>query len=294
MPSDDQIKHFIFDNTDIRGEIVTLSESYSKVAEHNPLPASVQQLLGQFLAAASLMSGILKFDGILTLQAKGKGPLSLIMAECTHHKNFRGIAQIAPGADINTLTEADIRSLLGDGILTITIDPDKGERYQGIVPLESDSLAGCLEHYFQQSEQLSTRFWFAADNERCTGLLLQALPRQITASEEQYRENWETACHLTDTVKSTELLELEHDSILYRLYNEYEIRLFEPAPVQFACSCSKERSGWALTSLGKEEAHRLLAEQETITIDCQFCNKCYQFDAKDVTDLFGDKPGLLH
>ena len=192
----------------------------------------VQQLLGEFLAAASLLSSTLKFDGILTLQARGDGPLPLIMAECSHHQGLRAVAQPDDAADFDQLAvdaegRADIRQLLGKGVLAITIDPDKGERYQGIVPLDADKLAGCLEHYFSQSEQLNTRFWFSADSNASAGLMLQALPQQLNASAEENRDHWETTVALADTVEPGELLGLEHETLLYRLFHEEQVRLFD-------------------------------------------------------------------
>lgn len=285
---------FLFDNTDIRGEVVTLSDSYQQVLENNEnLPAQVQQLLGEFVAAVSLLSSTLKFDGILTLQARGDGPLPLIMAECTHHKAVRAIARPNPEVDFEALEGYDLKSLMGDGMLAIIIDPDKGERYQGIVPLDSDNLAGCLQHYFDQSEQLPTRFWLSSSEQTATGLMLQALPQQLASADEN-DDHWSTAVQLANTVKDEELLTLEHSEILYRLFHEEQIRLFEPAAVKFECSCSRARSGNALTSLGRSEVESLLAEQDIISIDCQFCNQTYAFGAQDLDSLFGDNEHSLH
>ncbi len=285
---------FLFDNTDIRGEVVTLSDSYQQVLENNDaLPARVQQLLGEFVAAVSLLSSTLKFDGILTLQARGDGPVPLIMAECTHHKALRAIARPNPEVDFDALEEQDLKSLMGDGMLAIIIDPDKGERYQGIVPLDSDNLAGCLQHYFDQSEQLPTRFWLTSNEQAATGLMLQALPQQL-ASVDENQDHWSTAVQLADTVKDEELLTLEHSEILYRLFHEEQIRLFEPAAVRFECSCSRARSANALTSLGRAEVESLLAEQDVISIDCQFCNQTYAFGAQDLDSLFDDNEHSLH
>lgn len=285
---------FLFDNTDIRGEVVTLSDSYQQVLENNEnLPAQVRQLLGEFVAAVSLLSSTLKFDGILTLQARGDGPLPLIMAECTHHKAVRAIARPNPEVDFAALEGYDLKSLMGDGMLVIIIDPDKGERYQGIVPLDSDNLAGCLQHYFDQSEQLPTRFWLSSSEQAATGLMLQALPQQLASADEN-DDHWSTAVQLANTVKDEELLTLEHSEILYRLFHEEQIRLFEPAAVKFECSCSRARSGNALTSLGRSEVESLLAEQDIISIDCQFCNQTYAFGAQDLDSLFGDNEHSLH
>lgn len=294
MCSKDLMHRFLFEETDIRGEIVTLSASYRQIVENNQgLPPQVQTVLGEFVAAVSLLSSTLKFDGVISLQARGDGPVAMIMAECNHHSSVRGIARINPEAQSDRFTDSDLRSLLGTATLAITIDPDKGERYQGIVPLDSEKLSHCLEHYFSQSEQLPTRFWFAANEESSTGLMLQALPRQLTSVEEN-AQRWETATHLAETVKPEELLELEHSTVLYRLFNEEEVRLFEPVALHFACGCSRERSANALISLGQTEVERLLQEQEMIKIDCQFCNQSYAFGAADMKTLFGASNQTLH
>ncbi|NIB39598.1 Hsp33 family molecular chaperone HslO [Pseudomaricurvus alkylphenolicus] len=295
MSSSDLMHRFLFDHTDIRGEVVTLKDTYRQVLANNPgLPPLVQALLGEFVAAVSLLSSTLKFDGILTLQARGDGPLSLIMAECSHHKAVRAVVQTAEGADFSGLESANLQQLLGTGMLAIIIDPDKGERYQGIVPMDSPHLSGCLEHYFAQSEQLATRFWLASDDQASSGLMLQALPRQISASAEENQDHWETATQLADTVKNEELLQLDHADLLYRLFNEEEVRMFDPVGVRFECSCSRERSANALVSLGRKEVEALLSEQDMISINCQFCNQVYAFGSTDLEEIFGDRESPIH
>jgi len=172
--------------------------------------------------------------------------------------------------------------------MAITIEPERGERYQGIVPMDSRQLAVCLQHYFQQSEQLDTRLWFAADDRHCSGLLLQALPRQLNTNAEDNQQHWETLCALADTVTPEEMLELEHGTLLFRLFHEEAPRMFEPKPISFGCSCSRERSANALMSLGRDEVEQLLVETGGIDIDCQFCNQLYHFDAPAVRELLGD------
>lgn len=291
MSSIDQMQRFLFDNTDIRGEIVSLGDSYAEVLANNSYAPVVQTLLGEFIAAVSLLSSTLKFDGRLTLQARGDGPIPLIMAECSHHKELRAVA--SPSDDVNwdSLTGKSIKELIGQGMLSIIIEPDQGQRYQGVVPLESDKLAGCLEHYFEQSEQLPTRLWFAADveQERASGLLLQALPKQINSSAEENQNCWETTTALADTVKDEELLNLPHEELLYRLFNEETVRLFDPVAIRFQCSCSFDRSAQALVSLGHDEVKQMLKELGTIEIDCQFCNQEYHFAEKDIAELFPAK-----
>ena len=291
MSSTDQMQRFLFENTDIRGEIVSLGDSYAEVLKNNDLPAVVQQLLGEFVAAVSLLSSILKFDGRLTLQARGDGPLPLIVAECNHHRELRAVARPDDGVDWDSLAGSGIGDLIGKGMLVIIIEPDKGQRYQGVVPLDADNLAACLEHYFKQSEQLATRLWFAADaaQGRASGLLLQALPQQLNSTAEENQSCWETTTALAATVKAEELLHLTHEELLYRLFNEEEVRLFEPLAIKFQCSCSFDRSAKALVSLGHTEVKLMLAELGTINIDCQFCNQHYHFTDKEVAELFPEK-----
>ncbi|ARU28655.1 Hsp33 family molecular chaperone HslO [Cellvibrio sp. PSBB006] len=289
-PSNDLLHRFMFDEYDIRGDIVTLGDSYREVMRNNPYAASVKNLLGEFLAAASLLSSTLKFDGMIILQARGNGPISTIMAECSNHKNLRGIVRLNPEQVLTETQQqtADMHTLLGEGVLAITIEPKRGERYQGIVPMDSDTLAGCLEHYFQQSEQLETRLWFAANGEYASGLLLQALPRQVNTSPEENEDQWETLSALAGTLSTDELLNLDHASLLYRLFHEHQVRLFDPSRLNFSCSCSRERTGNALVSIGREEVETLLAENGHVDVDCQFCNQHYHFDAAEVRALFGD------
>jgi len=292
--SNDLLHRFMFDEYDIRGEIVTLGESYREVMRNNPYPASVKNLLGEFLAAASLLSSTLKFDGMIVLQARGEGPISTIMAECSNHQNLRGIVRLNPEQELSAAQQqtADMKDLLGNGVLAITIEPKKGERYQGIVPMDSDRLAGCLEHYFRQSEQLETRLWFAADGTHASGLLLQALPRQLKTSPEENKDHWETLSTLADTLSNEELLALDHETMLYRLFHEHQVRLFDPDSLRFSCSCSWERTGNALVSMGREEVESILAERGHIDVDCQFCNQHYHFEPADVRALFGDSTTL--
>lgn len=296
MPFTDQLQRFIFEHSDIRGEILTLEKSYQDVLASRQYPEAIQTLLGQFLAAAGLLSATLKFDGVITLQARGTGALSLIMADCTRHHNLRAIAKF--NTEIIYAEDTPLSELIGDGTLTLTIDPSKGERYQGIVPLESPSLAACLEDYFARSEQLPTRIWLSAnprvDSPRAAGLLLQALPSQLESTPEENQRLWEHTTQLADTITPEEQLYLSHEEQLYRLFHQDELRLFEPNPVQFFCSCSEGRFAKALLAMGRQEVHSILEEQGLISIDCEFCHQQYQFDADAIAELFGENPPTLH
>ena len=290
----DQLERFIFSQHDIRGQMVTLTEAYRAVLENNQLPPPVAQLLGEFLAAACLLSTTLKFEGLLVLQARGEGDVPLILAECTHHSDLRGIARVAEGAQIDDA--ATLQQLIGNrGALAITIEPRDGERYQGIVPLEKDTLAECLEDYFTQSEQLETRFWIESSPETVGGIMLQVLPGNNAASAEENRDAWETAQHLAATVTPQELHELPHDELLHRLFHQLKPAALGTANIRFKCSCSRERSARALISLGPEDVYQLLEEQGgEITADCQFCNAQYRFDREQIENLFNAPPHTLH
>ena len=296
MTSNDLLHRFLFDDCDIRGEIITLGDSYREVLSHNQQPPAIRQLLGEFLAAVGLLSSTLKFDGKIILQARGDGAISTIMAECNFHQNLRGI--VRANADIELSDEqanqGSLRDLLGNGVLVITIEPQrrenfegKLERYQGIVPMEADDLAGCLEDYFQQSEQLATRLWLAADDQTVTGLFVQALPQQLNTNPEDNQDRWETITTLADTVTAEELCGLDHPTLLHRLFHEQPLRLFEPNQLRFSCSCSRERSASALLTIGRDEVEELLIEKGSLDIDCQFCNQHYHFSAEEVRKLLG-------
>lgn len=286
----DSVSRFLFDNTDIRGEIVVLEESFGEVLGKHHYPAVVQSLLGEFLAAAALLSATLKFKGILTLQAKGSGEVGLVMAESGSDLTVRAIAR-----DCASAGDGDFRQLLGDGTLAITITPSAGQRYQGIVNLDRDSLAGCIEHYFEQSEQLPTRLFLAADGKHAAGLLVQALPPQRVTDRTRYRRDFEHIEHLAATVSPAELLNLAPEEVLHRLFHAEAVRLTPPRPVTFGCSCSAERVARALLAIGEAETRSLLAEQGSITVNCEFCDTVYHFTSEDVNAVFGDdRPSLLH
>lgn len=280
----DFTQRFLFDDADVRGELVNLGESYQHVLAKHPYPQPVAQLLGEMLAAAALLVGTLKFDGLLILQVRSSGAVPLLMIECSSEREVRGIARYHAeqiGAD------AGLRELMPDGVLALTVDPKQGQRYQGIVDLDGETLADCLSNYFATSEQLSTRFWLHADGQRARGLLLQQLPVDRLPDADERAASWEHLLTLANTLTGEELLGLDNETVLHRLYHEEAVRLFEPQGLCFRCSCSRERSARALISLGEPDAQALLNEHGgQVVIDCQFCNQRYAFDAADVTQLF--------
>ena len=286
VPAGDRSLRFLFEEADIRGETVHLDSAYRDILAVHQYAPGVSRLLGEFLAAAVLLSTTLKFEGRLILQARSEGQIPLLMVECTSALAVRAIARGAQEA-----TSDRFGQLLAGGQLAITIDPDRGQRYQGIVPLAGESLAQTLDTYFELSEQLGTRFWLAADGTRAGGLLLQQLPPQLTLDREQRQRQWEHATTLAATVQPDELLGLGSPQLLHRLYHEEPIRLFDQRTVTFRCSCSRERTRNALAALGPAEVNDLLDELGSITMDCEFCNQQYRFEREDLADIVGGGEG---
>lgn len=292
----DVLQAFIFDGTDIHGKIVLLENSYQQALAHQQLPPIAKYQLGEFLAAVSLIAAGLKFEGLVTLQARGNGPIPLIMAEADSLGHVRGIVKFSEHHPADALADvqvADLPDLIGKGVLSLTLDPTKGERYQGIVPLDQANLSLCLGEYFERSAQVPTLIRLYADDKRSGGLLIQALPVQEERDEAKRRESWDTVCQLAATLTQEETLTLDHQQVLYRLFNEMPCRTYPGKVVHFKCSCSRERSSNAMLSIGKNEALALLQQVNPITVDCEFCGQRYAFYEADIEELFvgqGDHP----
>ncbi len=249
-----------------------------KLAARPPTRPPCGALLGESLVASVLMSSTLKFEGTLSLQAQGEGPLRTLMAECSHDRKIRGLARF----DEQAMSGETLHELLGQSRMAITITPEKGQRYQGVVPREADNLAGCLEEYFERSEQIATSLFLFADENGAAGLMLQRLP----GATEEDEDLWERVNHLARTVEASELLELDSETLLHRLFHEETVRLFDAEPVAFRCSCSRERTLGALEAIGSDECYSILEEQGSIEMDCQFCHAHYRFDRNDIDHLF--------
>jgi len=277
--SKDLARRFLFEHSDVRGERVQLNAAYAAVLENHNYAPGVRRLLGEFLAASVLLGSTLKFSGRLTLQARSKGQIPLIMAECSSDSTVRAIARGAQQANSEAFGQ-----LLHDGQLAITIERRNGSPYQGIVPLSGDSLAHSLDAYFAQSEQLPSRFWLVSDGITASGLLLQQLPAQQRLDAAERANYWEHLQALADTLTEAELLTLPAERMLHRLFHQEPVRLFEPRSVRFACSCSRQRSMAALRTLGRDEIESILREQGSVTMDCEFCNQRYTFGSDELLD----------
>lgn len=272
---EDSLRRFIFEEFGVRGEWVKLSESWQAAKHNQHGNAAVENHLGQALAAAVLLSATIKFKGSIILQAQGDGAFSALVAQSTHDRKIRGLARYA-----GEVQDGPLEAMFGLGRLVLTIRPDDGEPYQGIVPLQGANLAAALQTYFIQSEQLDTRLWLYANGEVAAGLLLQQLP-----SQKDRPLDWERIAMLADTLTDHELLNLDCETLLHRLFHEEKVRLFESEPVQFECACSKEKIEYVLRSLGEAELEHLLNEIGAVEVGCEFCNKQYRFDRIDVQRL---------
>jgi molecular chaperone Hsp33 len=308
MHDQDSLHRFHFEHYPIRGLIVHLDASWRALLEHHEYPAAIRDTLGEAVAASVLLAATLKFDGTLSLQLQGQGPMHLMLAQCSSELGVRGVARYRDAPDTR-----DVLALSGEGNLTVTLEnEDLSQRYQGIVPLNSAHLAGCLQAYFENSEQLPTRLWLHADGQGVSGLLLQRLPESSVAKRaaggavqaspldlEDVGDAWQRVQILAETLKPAELRGLADQEILHRLFAEDDVRMFESAPVFFRCRCSRARVEGMLRGLGVDEIRSVIEEQGRVEVRCDFCNRAYQFDPVDIERIFAsslpaDSSGTVH
>ena len=289
----DTLQKFMVDGAPVRGELVELSDTWRHVLARVEYPAAVKILLGEMLAAAALLSANLKFNGAMVMQIHGDGPLRLLVVECDSTLQMRATAKLAPDAEIpEGATLEELVNVNGLGRFVITLDPkDKlpgQQAYQGIVPLDGDSVSEVIESYMLRSEQLDTRLWLAADGNVSRGLLLQKLPRDggIDAPVHDDLETWNRMVMLGSTVRNEELLATDVGTLMRRLFWEETIRVFDPATPSFYCSCNREKVGGMLQMLGREEVDAAIADLGVLAIDCDFCGQHYEFDKVDCAQLF--------
>lgn len=277
----DHLHRYLFEGISVRGELVQLSESFQQLTSGKAYPAPVKKLLGELMAATSLLTATIKFEGSITVQIQGDGPVSLLVINGNHNQVMRGTARW----NEETMPETgELLELMGKGHIVITIEPEKGERYQGIVPLEQSTLAGCLEDYFKNSEQLETRIWLFSDKhegaDMAAGMLLQVVPDNKGTADD-----FDHLVQLTETVKAEEVFGLDAETVLYRLYHQESVQLYPASPVAFKCSCSREKSAAALAAIEPAELEEMLAETGVITLHCDYCGADYKFDSFDISAL---------
>ena len=286
LPVDqDAVRKYLCDDApDARLMTVKLGQSTDDMLDHQQMPAPIKALCAELVAATCVLAHMLKFDGEMIVQIKSAGPVTMMVAECSSEGRIRATAQWGNIDHYTTFSE-----LIGKGYMAVTVDPKHGERYQGIVPLESGSIEGCINHYFDSSEQLDTKLWLSSDATTVAGLLIQRIPDE-GGSRTSTASNWETLSTLAATVTKEELASEAGPLLIYKLFHELSPRSFDPFSIRFGCSCTRERSSRAIRALGETEVKQLFAEQPSVTVDCHFCGRVYQYDQADLEWLLSDQP----
>lgn len=283
----DTLQRFVFEHTPVRGNIVHLNQTFHQALHKQLMPTGLRQALGELMAASALLAATLKMTGSLVLQIQSKGLLKLLVVECTSDFGIRATAKW----DGEVTNDQTLFDLMQQGQFIITLDPkDGGQTYQGIVALEGDSISNILENYMLRSEQIDTRIWLSCDGDSAAGMLLQKLPETMNQTAIiQDIDTWNRVGHLASTVTDRELLALPAETLLTRLFNQEDIRLFEASATQFFCSCSRESVGNMLVMLGAKELEEILEERGEIEVNCDFCNTQYVFDKIDTNQLLASK-----
>ena len=290
---DDLIQPFQIEASAIRGRLVRLGPALDEILTRHDYPDLVAGVLGEAMTLATLLSTALKYEGIFTLQTKGNGPLSLLVADITSTGDLRGYAQFDPQGTAALLTQTgptpSLPRLLGTGYLAFTVDQGlHSERYQGIVELTGATLAECVHHYFRQSEQLETALKVACARDaegrwRSGGLIIQRMPDPSGLGSERDEESWRRAAVFMASCTSAELLDLDlsPERLLYRLFHEDGVRAFRKRALRFACRCSRERVADMLGALPKDDIEEIKEDRETV-VTCEFCSARYVFSLADL------------
>lgn len=279
MSQSDQLVRFLFREKDLRGEIVQVAASLDLMLQNHQYAHPVKQLLAELVAATSLLTATLKFEGQIAVQIQGDGPVKFAAVNGNNKQQFRGVVRMQSEVSGESFLE-----LIGQGFLLVTITPDQGERYQGVIPITGSSLSETLEAYFNQSEQLPTRIYLHTDiteaHNKAAGLLLQVLP----VDQDKAKLDFAELEQLTDTITATELLELAPEDMLYRLFHQEVVELFPAQKVEFVCGCSRDKCEAAIISLGQAAIEEHIAEGK-LDISCEYCNTTYHFDANALIQL---------
>jgi molecular chaperone Hsp33 len=295
----DQLHRYIFDQANVRGELVRLEESFQTILKTKHYPLVIQKLLGELMAATSLLTATLKFEGDIAVQLQGEGAVKYAVingavVKDSDKQQLRGVARW--DEELKSLPK-DFADLFVDGVMVITITPTVGQRYQGMVALDKPSLAECIECYFSQSEQLATKVLLRtqteSDSPKACGMFLQVLPTSSAATDKN-DTGFEHLCLLTETVKDEELFTLSGEELLYRLYHAENVEIYPAQAVIFKCTCSRERSAEAISAVGLEELLEIIAQEGDVKMNCQYCQTEYRFDAIDVEAIHAGTFGQGH
>lgn len=275
------IQRFIFDKIPMRGAMVDLTDAWQTISGQKDYPDGVQHFLSELIAANVLIAANIKFTGKIIIQINDNKKVGLIVSECTNDLKIRATAKFSENTHKDT--QITYKDCVSQGILVISVDTeDSKHRYQSLVPLSNIDLATAIEEYMLQSEQLKSLFLFAYANDRVVGFMLQQLPDHTN----KFIDDIERVCLLAETLTHTELLNLNLDVLLKKVFPEDDIMLFGQQNVVFSCTCSLEKVTGMLRSLGHEEALSIIAERGSIEVTCDFCNTCYNFTENDVKNMF--------
>ena len=290
----DRLQRFVFEQARVRGELVRLDESWREVRRRREYPEPLRAVLGELTAASVLLAATVKFQGgALVLQVQGGRPVDLLVVECQADLSLRAMARW-DGPMPAVGPERALHDLAAGGRCAITIDPGpKHAAYQGVVPLEGRTTARVLERYMARSEQIETLFALAASDERAAGLLLQRMPLSGAGNlgerdEERIGrdEDFNRIALLGGSVTRDELLGLDIETLLRRLFWQENLRRFAPRDARFRCACSRERVSAMLFGLGRAEMDDILAERGEVEVGCDFCGLQYRYDPVDIGELF--------
>lgn len=285
MTRRDASTRFLFQDADVRGNLLRADIAYRNAVDEHDYPPVMRDLVGQFIAGALLLAETIKFRGRLLLQARTDGPVRMIMAEANDQREVRAVARLNEDEPL----QGDFPVLFYGGTLAVIIEPERGESYQSLVPLNGSNLAECLEHYFAQSEQLSTLIRLYANRQAAGGFLLQQLPVQRIADRKTREAQWQHLSILAATITEEEMQALDHVDTIKRLFVEEAIEVYEPHEVVFSCSCNEKRLANALVSLGTDELEELFSETPELELTCEFCLQNYRFDkARLMSLVLGD------
>jgi molecular chaperone Hsp33 len=284
MMSDDFLHRFQLEQAGVRGALVRLDQSWRRIRANGDYSAPLAELLGQTVAASALFTSSIKFDGRLSIHLRDSGNLHLLFADCTHDGVLRGIARWH-GVPPQTAIQLDPGARLAITIENASTDT----RYQGLVAAEGTNLAHAFEGYFERSEQLPTRILLAEADGRCGGMILQRIASNGGMAGGD-ADGWNRVGHLLATLTPAELLRLPPEQVLLRLFHEEGVRLQPAQPLAFRCTCSRERVEDMLRSLGRAESDATLAEQGSVEVTCEFCNRRYVLDEADVDAVFASTP----
>lgn len=289
VPFEDNLTRFVFERAAVRGAVVSLDIAYRDILACHPYPAAIRRVLGETLAAVCLLANSLKFDGSLILQFHGGGALRLLVVECSAALELRATAQW----EGEVRDDAPLADLAGDprkSRMVLTLDPKDGSPlYQGVVALEGGSIAELFEHYLAKSEQIESRLWLRAASGRARGMLLQRMP----GSTEPDTGTWIRASKAIDATSRLFDADDAHE-VLAGLFPADDLRAFRPRKPRFGCSCSRERVEAALRLLGTAEVESILAERGMVGVDCEFCNRRYEFAVDEARALFADPDPVAH